>query len=440
MLDSELINGESADWSSYSYSYPHKSSYGPLDPPVAIDDAWRDDDLSKLALYVHLPFCEMRCGFCNLFTQSQPQSAVVDRYLETLARQMRVVQSSLPAARFAQFAVGGGTPTFLAARQLESLLRSVEDVFDVSVADLHASVETSPATATTDRLRVLKSFGVERISIGVQSFVSEELSRLGRPQDLRQLHAALDAIRRLDFPRLNIDLIYGDPRQTSQTWLASLGEALRYEPEELYLYPLYVRPETGLGNAGRPAAGHRLDLYRLAREFLRAENYEQVSLRCFRRKAMTTDANPRYACQRDGMLGFGCGSRSYTQSLHYSTRFAVPQPEIRSLVQEWTALSDSELAHATHGIRLSESEQRRRFVILSLLQADGLDLAEYQARFGTRANADLPELMELQRCGWLAAEDDRIVMTVAGMEQSDRVGPLLYSESVRSRLREFVER
>ena len=356
MSDLAILETESNEFASYAYSYPHKSSYGPLSPPVPIEDAWREEDVSRLALYLHLPFCEMRCGFCNLFTQSQPQLQVVDDYLRTLFRQMGLIRARLPTARFAQFAIGGGTPTFLAAAQLESLLVGLEATFEFSIAMVPTSVETSPATATIDRLRVLKDFGVQRISIGIQSFVAAELQRIGRPQDLQQVDAALDAIRHVEFPMLNIDLIYGDPLQTIETWLASLTHALCYQPEELYLYPLYVRPGTGLGRAGGPTAEHRRDLYRLACERLQADGYVQSSLRCFRRRASGTASDPRYACQQDGMLGLGCGARSYTRRLHYSSRFAVRQADIQSILQDWVSQPDADLALATHGLWLTEIE------------------------------------------------------------------------------------
>lgn len=431
------ISGDRESLAAYAYSYPHKSSYRPLVPAVPLADAWRDEDVGSLSLYVHLPFCEMRCGFCNLFTQSQPPAELVDAYLTTLQRQMQVVRSAVPDARFAQFAVGGGTPTFLNPRQIESLLRQIETTFETSLVDLPTSVETSPATATSDRLRVLEELGVRRISLGVQSFDDDDLSRIGRPQQNAVVHRALEAIRSCRFPVLNIDLMYGDPEQTRAAWLASIGQALRYRPEELYLYPLYIRPHTGLACSGRRPADHRVDLYRAARDLLLERGYFQESLRAFRRPDGGLPST--YACQRDGMIGLGCGARSYTRRLHFATRFAVTQAGIRALLSEWISQSDAELSLATHGVRLSEGEQRRRYFIMSLLQAAGISLAEYHERFGSFPEDDIPELEDLWSRGWVARTENRLVLTTEGLERSDEAGPLLYSPAVYSRLREFVE-
>jgi oxygen-independent coproporphyrinogen III oxidase len=437
VITSIPIIEETAELSTYAYSYPHKSSYGPLSPPVPIASAWRNEDVSRLSLYVHVPFCEMRCGFCNLFTQSQPTEHLVKAYLATLLRQMHVVRAAVPTAKFSQFALGGGTPTFLSPAQLETLLTQVETTFGQSIGRLLASVEVSPATATKDRLEVLAGFGVQRISLGVQSFEATEAQDIGRPQKAHLAHEALEQIRAGGFPVLNIDLIYGGPHQTRESWLASLRQALRYHPEELYLYPLYIRPETGLARVSSRLFQHRADLYLAARDLLGEYGYEQASLRCFR---LPQGGSPSsYGCQRDGMIGLGCGARSYTQRLHYSNRFAVTQAGIQSILADWVAQTDLDLALATYGIWLSEDEQRRRFIILSLLQAEGLAIGEFRERFPPSRVDDLPEVAGLMERGWLVRAGDRYVLTPLGLQHSDTVGPLLYSQPVRDRLRAFVE-
>lgn len=426
---------------SYAYSYPHKSSYRPLAPAMSLKDVWHDEDRSRVALYVHIPFCEMRCGFCNLFTQSQPVADQVAAYLGTLSRQMQVVQHQLPDACCSMFALGGGTPTFLTALQLEALLDTVESTFDLEFRRVPTSVETSPATATRERLAVLADRGIERISLGVQSFIESETHAFGRPQHADEVHTALQTIRALNFPVLNIDLIYGDSAQSRASWLQSLHAALSYEPEELYLYPLYVRPDTGLARVGHQAAEHRIDLYRAGRDWLLELGYEQHSLRYFRRRDSVHDQFRRtsYSCLQDGMIGLGCGARSYTRELHYATRFAVTQAGVRAILNEWISQSDADLGLATHGIRLTSDEQCRRFVIMSLLQTSGLSLTEYADRFRRPLNDSVLGLNELDRRGWLHEASGRLMLTDSGLENSDIVGPMLYSESVRSRLREFVQ-
>ncbi|AYN27059.1 hypothetical protein D8682_08705 [Buttiauxella sp. 3AFRM03] len=123
----------------------------------------------------------------------------------------------------------------------------------------------------------------------------------------------LDAIRDAGIPVLNIDLIYGLAFQTPQSWLFTLKTALKFNPEEIFLYPLYVRPLTGIGLSGKSWDDERLELYELGRDFLQ----EQGSMRMFRRNNSHAGQG-KYCCQNDGMIGLGCGAHSYTHSLHYS--------------------------------------------------------------------------------------------------------------------------
>src|SRR5690606_26342246 len=130
------------------------------------------------------------------------------------------------------------------------------------------------------------------------------------------------------------------------------------------------------------------------RDHLRTLGYEQVSLRMFR-KPSPGEPGPVYCCQADGMIGLGVGARSYTQTLHYSEDWAVGSEGIREIVGAWIDRPRAQLGEARYGIELDDDEQRRRWLIQSLLQTDGLSLPDYQARFTSDARADFAELDEL---------------------------------------------
>ncbi len=211
-----------------------------------------------------------------------------------------------------------------------------------------------------------------------------------------------------------------------------MREALAHRPEEIYLYPLYVRPLTGLGRRQRSWDDQRLDAYRAGRDLLLAAGYRQVSMRMFTAggSGESPDAGPLYCCQQDGMVGLGCGARSYTRSLHYSTEWAVGRGGVREILDDYIHRGEERFAQADYGFVLGPDEQRRRFVLLSLLKSPGLDLAGYRVRFGSEAVDDLPELADLARLGLARREADRLVLTAAGLERSDAIGPWLSSRSV----------
>jgi oxygen-independent coproporphyrinogen III oxidase len=422
-------------YTAYSYSYPHKTAYRRLSPPVPLGDVWTAERRDALFLYLHVPFCEMRCGFCNLFTTANPQAGFESAYLAALERQAVRVRAALGKASFARMAVGGGTPTYLSTRGLNSLFDLAEEVFGVAARRVPVSVETSPLTATEEKLRLLGERGASRVSIGVQSFDEAEVRAVGRSQKTADVLRALERIRACGFPTLNVDLMYGLPGQSVASWLGSLRRALEFAPEEIYLYPLYVRPLTGLGASekllSRAADDIRLQCYREGRALLLDTGYRQVSMRMFHAGGAKAEGGPAYCCQTDGMVGLGCGARSYTRALHYSGEYAVGAKGVREILNEYVSRPDAAFSFADYGYALDAADQRRRFVIQSLLQVEGLSLAAYRQRFGTEAADDLPELEELPSHGLAIRDGDSLRLTEAGVEKSDLIGPWLYSAKAR---------
>ncbi|RDG36902.1 STM4012 family radical SAM protein [Streptomyces corynorhini] len=455
-------------YESYVYAYPHKTAYRPLPDRPALRELWAPERKDALSLYLHIPFCEVRCGFCNLFTRIGAPDELTTRYLDALDRQATAVRDALDGpgdhgpgdcgpgdhgpgdrgpgnrpARFAAAAFGGGTPTFLTAGELERLCDIAEKRMGADLRAVPLSVETSPATATADRLAVLAERGATRLSIGVQSFVEDEARAAVRPQRRADVEAALGRIRDARIPALNIDLIYGIDGQTEASWRRSLDAALAWRPEELYLYPLYVRPLTGLGRlgAGGDAAwdAQRLRLYRQGRDHLLGHGYEQVSMRMFRRPGSPEQGADDHACQTDGMIGLGCGARSYTSALHYSFDYAVDMREIRAIIDTYTATAD--FSRAEVGRRVDEGEARRRHLLQSLLQARGLDVAEYRERFGSAPTADFPaELDRFAGLGWLdgSAPAGLLRLSPEGLAHSDALGPALFSPAVRAAMAAYA--
>ncbi|MEU4777003.1 STM4012 family radical SAM protein [Micromonospora sp. NPDC023633] len=432
---------DGSPYQQYLYAYPHKTSYRPLRPRPLLADVWRAEAREALFLYVHLPFCEMRCGFCNLFTRANAPAEQVTAYLRQLRRQAgRVAEALGDDAGYARAALGGGTPTYLTADELTELF-GIATAMGARLPGVPLSVETSPATATPDRLAVLAAHGATRVSIGVQSFLDAEARAAGRPQRRAEVEAALTAIRDARIPVLNIDLIYGIDGQTADTWRESLDAALAWRPEELYLYPLYVRPLTGLGRRAHGRAdwdAQRLALYEQAVATLGAAGYRQESMRQFRRADAPTPNGPDYCCQDDGMVGLGCGARSYTTSLHYSFDYAVGVSQVRAVLDDYLARPADDFRYAEFGFTLDGAEQRRRWLLKSLLRADGVDAAAYRARFGRPPGDDFPELGRLVDRGW--AGDGGLRLTPAGLARSDAVGPWLTSARVRDAMTGYVPR
>ncbi|MFC5451892.1 STM4012 family radical SAM protein [Paenibacillus aestuarii] len=417
---------------SYLYAYPHKTAYRALASKL-LSELWSQEMADTYFLYMHIPFCGARCGFCNLFTLPDKRADVHAEYVDALERQAAQWAPFIQKKPVARFAIGGGTPTLLEPVQLARLFHIAQDVIGLDPAQVSISVETSPETVTAERLAILQSRQVDRVSMGIQSFISSEAEAIYRPQKPQEVERALEQLKQYRFPILNLDLIYGLPGQTMASWLYSLDKALSYEPEEIFIYPLYTREHTIVKPEQIRQSGedHRVSFYRAARERLLAQGYTQYSMRRFAKAAAGSGKKLLpYSCQEEGMIGLGCGARSYTRNVHYSSRYSVGRAATASIIADYVAAAD--YSHADYGLVLSKDDQQRRFILKALLHMEGLALSSYLERFAASALVDYPELNLLLHTDLAVIEHDVLRLTDEGLMYSDAIGDWFISPDIRA--------
>src|SRR5262249_34848068 len=165
--------------------------------------------------------------------------------------------------------------------------------------------------------------------------------------------------------------------------------------------------------------------------------YDQMSMRMFRRRSAPSRRTRSEDGAEQGVIGMGCGARSYAPSLHYCSEYAVGRSGVLAILQDYVTRPDAAFAVADYGIVLSTQEQRRRLVLLSLMQHAGVDLNDYARRFGGDAADDFPELAALVRRGLATQDASAIALTPSGLERSDVIGPWLYSADMRRRMESY---
>jgi oxygen-independent coproporphyrinogen-3 oxidase len=192
------------------------------------------------SLYIHVPFCARKCAYCAFY--SEPSSGeLTNRYISALVRELEIVADDLkPKTIF----IGGGTPSLLNLRQWEKILRALERL-NLSGAD-EFTIECNPATLSPDKAELFRSFGVNRISVGVQSLDEQLLERLGRIHTREMVFKSFDILRRAGFDNLNLDLMFAIPGQTMEIWRATLTEALALGSEHLSTYEVIYEDDTPL--------------------------------------------------------------------------------------------------------------------------------------------------------------------------------------------------
>lgn len=458
----------------YMYSYPHKTAYRPMQKRRLADYA-RCLTGDGHGLYFHIPFCQAKCGYCNLFSVTGQSEEAMERYLDAAERQcMQYREVTDPArTRFSELVVGGGTPLLLTGRQLRRMFGMIESRFDFSEGR-ELVIETAPNQTTEEKLSLLKEAGVTRVSMGIQSFSEKELRTLGRQHDAARAREALGRLKETGFPCVNVDFIYGVPGQTVESLLASLQEALRYEPDEIFLYPLYVKHGAYLTYTGvTPDAALARMQYREASAFLKQAGFRQDSMRRFVRGA--AGSREFSECGFGNSLALGCGGRSYLGRLHFCSPYAITQKDCLARLREYEETEDFTVI--SHGILLSEEEQKRRYVIRHLLIWPGIDTGRYEELFHKAVWEDFPVLHEWEAQGYLTRRETKrtkpdagapenplpgenpdgvrnagmnpctgaapggrvtwLALTEAGMELSDYLGPQLISDDVRRAMEEW---
>ncbi len=416
----------------YTYSYPHKSTYREFSP-IKLGDIWKDE--KSAFFYVHIPFCEMRCGFCNLFTVSNPKERV-SKYIETMQLQMEQISEVIPDLHLKNFAIGGGTPTFLTTDELELLFKTIVD-FGVAPQKFFGSIEASPKTLNLEKIALIKTYKIARLSMGIQSWIQDEMKALGRPQKIETTLKAVEDIAMSNVEEFNLDLIYGIHNQTEKSFIYSLEKTIAYQPTEIFLYPLYIRELTGLGVKNQKQNQHQFQLYIAGRDFLLNNGYVQTSMRCFRRKeAIDCRPESNYSAITDNMIGIGAGARSYTNNLHYSTDYAVKRKEIKMIINNY--MSTKNFKNVNYGVALNIEEQKRRFLIKSLTDGGSLNQAIYKNTFGVIPFEEFQILNELIERNWLTEITSNIyALNQEGMCYEDVIGPALYSENSKQLMNGF---
>ncbi len=431
----------------YMYSYPHKTAYGPLTGIRWEDYAGRLSGREN-SLYIHIPFCQSKCGYCNLFSVAGQGEDLMEQYVGAMERQGAQWSSALHARTvFADLTLGGGTPLLLPERLLERVFRIASDAMGFEEQGHPVIVETSPGQTTEEKLLLLKEHHVTRISMGVQSFYGEELKAIHRNHTPEQVERALERIRGVGFACVNLDLIYGIPGQTWESLLKSADRAISFGPEELFVYPLYIKPDTYLYKKGVRRPADTYGMYLGIRQYLREHGYIPYSMRRFVREdyagsnagnatgGATEDMGDdcgngggrSASCGFGNTVSIGCGGRSYIDHLHFCTPYAVRHSECMANLRQY--MDELDYREIRHGYLLSEGEQRRRFVIKNVLFDCGISKEDYAAYFSRDLEADFPVLREWIARGHAFEKEGVIRLTEEGFSLSDHLGPMLISGS-----------
>ncbi|MEU1128633.1 radical SAM protein [Streptomyces sp. NPDC005900] len=428
----------------FNYAYPSRSTYRPLNGSWNIRDIWAEDlkrhSVPELNLYLHVPFCRYKCGFCNLYTVISEDLDVYDAYTAALCTQIRDHTEIIQSRRLRTIYIGGGTPSLLAPRHFEQIFATLDEVYpnrrstveEVAIEATPDSIVKEPGT-----LRDLMSMGLTRANIGIQSLVPSEIREAGRGQANEQvIRRAIEITREEGLPNLSTDLIMGFAGQSPESWKHSVDELAALAPETISTYFLTVRPDAWFSKTGAYQYMMSPDLY---------ERYDYANA-VFKEAGYIQESNVRYKKLGRGgyqqkvltfhgvpLLGLGAGARSYSSAVDYMV--GSVKPSLTEVGDYISKARDHELTPVT-GFVLDDEEIIRKRLVLDTFD---LDLKELD-RFGYQEKAHLfePVLEAAQDVGLLRRlPTDRIQLTPAGFKYRDVLSWMFFSDHVIALDREY---
>jgi len=417
----------------YDRPGPRYTSY-PTVPEWSAD--FRSDDYEKilkrisdsddpLALYFHIPFCTARCFYCGCTTEIIKSGGVVDSYLERLRQEMTMVTSLLgKRRRVIQLHWGGGTPTALSPEQMEKLFRSIAKNFDMDTGD-ELSVEIDPRVTTLEQLRLLRRLGFNRISLGIQDLASRVQEAIGRHQTAEQSKKVFAQCRDEGFTSINIDLVYGLPYQTVESFSRTVKEIIAMRPNRIAVYSFAYLPDIKshqrqISAETLPSTECKYDLFASAVESFVESGYVQIGMDHF---ALPDDELAQAlaaGCLHRNFMGYTTRPTSNSLGFGMSAISEMPEAFAQNLSQldsYGNAIGSGKLA-TFRGCHLTTDDLLRRQVILTLMCNFRLVFKDIDARFQVDSRSyfknELGELKSFVDDGLMELNDDGIAVRPAG--------------------------
>jgi len=378
-----------------------------------------------MLLYVHVPFCRQKCTYCSFFSQSYIPEAV-SLYLKGLELEIQFWAKTFNFPKVSSIYFGGGTPSLLSSQEFSTIVNWIYKYFQLE-KDLEFSLEVNPESGRDEtKLKTWLSAGVNRISLGIQSFDPAKLKLLGRIHSVTQAKQAFFALRKAGVKNISIDLIFGLPEQSPWTWWQELKQAVYLKPEHISCYGLSLEPATPLFENKHkyswPEEKELAKMYVSGAEYLEAWGYLQYEISNFAKMGFKCKHNWGYWQGKD-FLGLGPSAVSTVKNKRWQNPSNL-KLYAQMAEQGWDVLSKEEIVG---------SKRINEVIMLSLRTVQGLDLKKINKLVGTNFVKRYQSLIAVcQQHGLLKLSRGYLRLTKAGMVLSDTIIPKFFWEEAKN--------
>ncbi len=371
----------------------------------------------RLGIYIHVPFCRSKCAYCDFYSFSPRDGRVYTAYTDALIKHISSYRVAGGDYAPDTVYIGGGTPTALPEEEMMRILRAVKSTFRLSKTAEY-TMECNPATVNLQMLKKYRKMGVNRISVGLQSAHDHELKVLGRIHTRAEFEESYKIIREAKFENVSIDLMYGIPYQTLDSWMATLRYVISLRPEHISLYNLKLEEGTPLyaraPSLPRPDDETEFAMYSTAIDMLAAYGYRQYEISNFAREGYESQHNLKYWCCEE-YLGFGPGAHSYFKDIRFSYK-----RDINNYIKCNLGQSDGEMTDEYEEIPLRE--RLGEYVMLRMRLNEGVDTRKFLMLFGKDFDRIYGyKLVKYIKGGLVEHRDGRYFFTRQGMFVSNYI-------------------
>ena len=378
-----------------------------------------------LSLYVHIPFCDVICPYCD-FNKFSKVDNLIPEFVKSLIQEIKV--RKLENNKVASISFGGGTPSYLANNDLKLIFKNLNDNFDLSEEKIEISIEVNPKDVDIDKIKFYEDLGINRISVGGQSFDNSVLKTLGRNHDSKELLTSLEIIKKSNITNINLDLIYGVPNQKIYTWENSLKKFIDFSLPHLSAYQLTFEPKTKfyrdlMINKIREADENvTVRMFSALNSLLKENKYINYEISNWSKPKMESIHNLRY-WNKNNYLGLGPGASSFIDNKRTTN--------VRSLKKYIDNFKNSILEFEENYI-LDRNDILIENIMLNFRLSKGINHEEFKNKFEVNFNDKFLGLInDLTKYNLVDSDDNSTYLTEKGKLLSDSIF-LMFQEKIQS--------
>lgn len=369
--------------------------------------------MDKISLYIHIPFCAQKCLYCD-FPSFARKDHLRKAYIEALNKEIISLREKYNNLEINTIFIGGGTPSVLEADELECLLKEVAKLN--MAKDIEYSMECNPGNLTEEKLEVMKKYGVNRISMGLQAKQDNLLKGLGRIHNYKTFKENFLLAKKVGFNNINVDLMFGLPNQRLNEWEETLREIISLEPAHISAYSLIIEEGTAFYNLYEndklklPTEEEERKMYHLAKKILEENGFNQYEISNYAKEGKECRHNLAY-WNMDNWIGVGSAAASYINGKRIKNISSVEE-YINSINEKGEAVEEI--------INNSKNDNMEEFMFMGLRKINGIDENEFKKRFSMNINDVYGEILNKYIDeGLLIRDSGRIFLSEKGIEISN---------------------